>query len=93
MNAHKISNLTSPIAEASDRLLDRTTEKASALAHRGMDAVREGSHQLRSSALHASDSTGGYIRQQPVKSVLFAAAVGLALMGLLMLAGRTRNRD
>jgi len=91
MNAHTISNLTSPLAEASDRLLDRTSEQASALAHRGMDAVREGSQQLRTSALHASDSTVSYIRQEPVKSMLFAAAAGVVLTGLLVLAGRSRR--
>lgn len=93
MNAHTISNLTSPIAQASDRLLDRAGEQASTLAHRGLDAVREGSHQLRVGALHASDSTVSYIRHEPVKSVLFAAATGFVLMGLLMLAGRSRRHD
>jgi ElaB/YqjD/DUF883 family membrane-anchored ribosome-binding protein len=93
MNTHTISNLTSPISEASDRLLDRAGEQASTLAHRGMDAVRERSQQLRTSAVHASDSTVGYIRQEPVKSVLFAAAAGVVLMGLLVLAGRSRGRS
>lgn len=92
MNTHTISNLATPLAEASDRLLDRAGEQASTLAHRGLEAVREGSQQLRTSALHASDSTVGYIRQEPVKSVLFAAATGFVLMGLLMLAGRSRDR-
>lgn len=91
MNAHTISNLTSPIAEASDRLLDRASEQASTLAHRSMDAVREGSQQLRASALHASDSTVNYIRQEPVKSMLFAAAAGVVPTGLLVLAGRSRR--
>ncbi|MDZ7589883.1 MAG: hypothetical protein U5L05_04160 [Rubrivivax sp.] len=91
MNTPTISNLTSPLAEASARLLDRTSEQASTLAHRGLDAVREGSHQLRASAQHASDSTVSYIRHEPVKSVLFAAAAGAVLMGLLMFAGRTRH--
>lgn len=91
MHTNAISNLTSPIAEASDRLLDRAGESASTLAHRGLDAVRESSQQLRAGVVHASDSTVGYIRQEPVKSVLIAAATGVALMGLLMLFGRSRH--
>jgi ElaB/YqjD/DUF883 family membrane-anchored ribosome-binding protein len=59
-----------------------------ALAHDGMVAVREGAHQLREKSLHAKDATTAYIQQEPVKSVLMAAAVGAALMGLVALLAR-----
>ncbi len=58
------------------------------LAHRGMEAVREGSHQLREKSLHAKDATATYIQHEPIKSVLMAAAVGAALMGLVALLTR-----
>lgn len=56
-----------------------------ALAHRGMDAVRDSASQLREKSLHAKEATTSYIQHEPVKSVLMAAAVGAALMGLLAL--------
>lgn len=59
-----------------------------ALAHRGMDAVRDGAGQLREKSLHVKDATASYIQHEPVKSMLMAAAVGAALMGLVALFSR-----
>ncbi len=71
--------------------LERASGQMSAMAHRGMDSVRETSHQLRLKVEHASDSTVSYIREEPVKSVLIAAATGAALMALVTLVARSRN--
>ena len=71
--------------------LERASEQMSAMAHRGMDSVRETSHQLRLKVEHASDSTVSYIREEPVKSVLIAAATGAALMALVTLVARSRS--
>jgi ElaB/YqjD/DUF883 family membrane-anchored ribosome-binding protein len=73
-------------------LLNRATEQASVLAQRGVEAVREGSRQVRDQALRASDGTLLYVRQEPVKSMLIAAAVGAALMALLSGWGGWRER-
>jgi len=73
-------------------LLDRATEQASALAQRGVDAVREGSLQMRDQALRASDGTLHYVREEPVKSLLIAAALGATLMALLSGWGGWRER-
>lgn len=62
-----------------------------ALAHRGMDAVRDGAGQLREKSLHVKDATASYIQHEPVKSMLMAAAVGAALMGLVALFSRHHN--
>ena len=73
-------------------LLNRAAEQANALAQRGAEAVRETSQQLRDKAQQASDSTVTYIRDEPVKSMLIAAATGAALMGLLGLMSRSHHR-
>jgi ElaB/YqjD/DUF883 family membrane-anchored ribosome-binding protein len=73
--------------------LERVSEQISAMAHRGMDSVRETSHQLRVKAEHATDTTTNYIRQEPVKAVLIAAATGAALMALVSLVARSRDRS
>ena len=72
-------------------MLDRAGERVSALAQRGMDAVHDGSTQMRNKAQHAGDAATGYIRHDPVKAMLIAAVTGAALMGLLGLLTRTRS--
>jgi ElaB/YqjD/DUF883 family membrane-anchored ribosome-binding protein len=64
-------------------LLNRAGEQASALAQRGMTAVREVPQRLRDNAMQAKDGTVMYIKDEPLKSVLIAAAAGAALMALV----------
>ena len=63
------------------------------LAQRGMDSVRDSAHQLRLKAEHASESTVAYIKHDPVKSVLIAAATGAALMALISLVSHARHHN
>lgn len=80
------------LREQAAPVVDRIAERASALAHHGADAVRERSHQLSESAHRVADGTRSYVHEQPVKSLLIAAATGAALMGLLaFLAGSRRQ--
>ncbi|CAD5365906.1 conserved hypothetical protein [Rubrivivax sp. A210] len=85
--------------ETSNQLIDRAaiaTDQAAAqaigAAQRGVAAVRDGSHRALDRAVQASDSTVGYIRDEPVKAMLIAAATGAALMALLGLFTRSRDR-
>ena len=73
-------------------MLQRATDSAGALARRSIDAVRDGTYELRQQARQAGDSTVDYIRDEPVKSVVIAIAVGAALMALVALLGRSRHR-
>jgi ElaB/YqjD/DUF883 family membrane-anchored ribosome-binding protein len=71
--------------------LQQMAHDASALTHRGLDALRESGQQLREKSSHARQTTADYIQHEPVKSVLIAAAVGAGLMGLLALFSRHRG--
>ena len=77
-------------AEAASAL-NGTNDRISALARRSLDAVRDGSQQLRDSVQRGSDNTVGYVRDEPVKAMLIAAAAGAALMALIGLAARSRR--
>ena len=72
-------------------LLNRASHQLGDLAHDGLDAVRHGSEQVRDSARKANKQAVGYIRQEPVKSMLLAAAAGAVLMALVGLASRSRD--
>ncbi|MBL0730878.1 hypothetical protein [Piscinibacter sp. HJYY11] len=91
-----LDGLSESVNSASSRvapMINRATEQASALAQRSMEAVRQTSQQLRDKASHASDATASYIRNDPIKSVLIAAATGAALMALVSLLSRSRHHD
>lgn len=68
--------------------LNQLAHDTESLAHRGMEAVRSGSHQLQEKSAHMRDATTSYIQHEPVKSMLMAAAMGAALMGLVALFSR-----
>ena len=89
-----LNSLSEKVQDVRDQaapVLNRVAEKAETLARRGLDAVKDGSQQIREKAVRASDSTVGYIRDEPVKAILIAAATGAALMALISLM--TRSRD
>ncbi len=50
---------------------------------------REMAEQVRQRALQASEKAAAYARDEPMKSLLIAAAAGAVLMGLLSLMVRS----
>jgi ElaB/YqjD/DUF883 family membrane-anchored ribosome-binding protein len=73
-------------------MINKVPSQAEAAARRGMEAVRDTSQQLRERAMQAQDMTVAYVKDEPIKSMLIAAATGAVLMGLIsMLAGRSRD--
>ena len=62
-----------------------------AAARRGMEAVRDSSQQLRERAMQAQDMTVAYVKDEPIKAMLIAAATGALLMGIISMLGRSRD--
>ncbi|MBK6853975.1 MAG: hypothetical protein IPG93_20925 [Burkholderiales bacterium] len=84
--------------ESGNHLIDRAamstdlaTEHALGAAQRGVAALRDGRQQMVDRAHVASDAAVGYIKDEPVKSLLIAAAAGAVLMGLLGWLTRARS--
>jgi ElaB/YqjD/DUF883 family membrane-anchored ribosome-binding protein len=61
------------------------------LAQHSKEALRESVEQLRERSLRTRDSAATYIQREPIKSVLIAAAVGAAVMGLLTVFSRPHH--
>lgn len=74
-------------------LLNRAAAQASALASRSADSLRERSRQARDTARRASETTVTYVRDEPVKAMLMAAATGAALLAVFNLLTRSRARE
>ncbi len=74
-------------------LLNRTSDHVSAFAHHGINSVRDTSRQLRNKTQRASDHTLNYIQDEPVKSILIAAAVGAVFVSLVSLISHLRDGD
>ncbi len=70
----------------------QASEQANGAAQRGITALQASTQHLLNRAHGASDQTGAYIRAEPVKSMLIAAATGAALMAVIGLLTGTRHR-
>lgn len=73
--------------------ISRLATQAESLARKGLDAVKDGAYTVRDRATSLTDVTARYVKDEPVKAVLIAAAAGAALMALLSLAQSGRRRD
>lgn len=70
----------------------RWASQAEELAHRGVSKVRESGEQVRERALAYSERGVQYVKDEPLKAVLIAAAAGALLVTLLGSRSRS-HRD
>lgn len=98
------NNLSAP-AEAGPRRVDEAIRGGQQAAHHAVDRLADGAQRLsihtdrlaqrgaealRERARNATESTLVHIRQEPLKAVLIAGAVGAALGLLFSMWGRSR---
>jgi ElaB/YqjD/DUF883 family membrane-anchored ribosome-binding protein len=88
-----LDGLAERVDESYEPALERVMTNAESLARRGFDAVRDRSQRVRDGALDMSDRTVGYVKDEPMKSLLFAAAAGAAIVVLASLLGSAMRRD
>jgi ElaB/YqjD/DUF883 family membrane-anchored ribosome-binding protein len=83
----------SKVVQGAGGVLRGVVHDASALARNGIERARETGQRVRVQVSEAGDKTVTYIREEPVKSVLIAAAVGAASAGLIAWLARSRSRS
>jgi ElaB/YqjD/DUF883 family membrane-anchored ribosome-binding protein len=89
-----LDSLSSAVEDArrkSGPMLDEAGDRIASLADQGAEALRGTTHAVRERARHASDATLDYIRNEPLKAVLIAAATGAVLMALISLMRNSRH--
>jgi len=87
-----LSDKVQDVKDQAAPVLNRVASKAEELARRSADVMRDSSAQIKERAQRASYATVGYIKDEPVKSMLIAAATGAALMALISMMNRS-GRD
>ncbi|MES2400638.1 MAG: hypothetical protein V4573_11685 [Pseudomonadota bacterium] len=75
-----------------DPMIDALATKAQRLARQSLDIAAEAKEKAQQSLSRYATATSHYVSEQPVRSVLIAAAVGAAV-ALLISASRNRNRS
>ncbi|MEO7160936.1 MAG: hypothetical protein ABIX00_10645 [Polaromonas sp.] len=75
-----------------DPMVDMLASKAQKMARQSLDLASEAKERTEKSLKQAADATTRYVSEQPMRSVLMAAAVG-ATVALLVSASRHRNRN
>ncbi len=71
-------------------MISGALQDAQALARNGIDRARQASARVRDQVGLAGEKTVGYIQDEPVKSVLIAAAVGAVSAALIGWLARSR---
>ena len=78
------------LREAVPTAFSRAAAQVDDLTRRSVERAREAGTDVRDQVVRASDRTVGYIKDEPVKSVLVAAATGAAVALLVGWAMRSR---
>lgn len=74
-----------------DPMVDKLADTAQKLARQSMDMATEAKHKAEESMARYAGMTTKYVSEQPMRSVLIAAAVGAAV-ALLVAAARSNNK-
>lgn len=86
------SDAVDHVRDQAEPTVRRLAAQAETLARRGMDVVRDSSQQLREQATEMTDRTTRYVKDEPLKAVMIAAAAGAALLAVLSVVVRSGDR-
>ena len=75
-----------------DPMVDMLATKAQKLARQSLDMASEAKDRAEKSLKQAADATTRYVSEQPLRSVLMAAAVG-ALVALVVSTSRNSDKN
>ena len=92
------SELQAAASDGANRMTDAAVKEATRISDLARDwmqryarSAMDAAGTVRDQALVANERTQRYVRDEPVKAVLIAAAAGAVVTGLLMMATRDRR--
>lgn len=88
----KAENKVRELRGSVDPVVDMLASKAQHLARQSLEIASEAKHRAQQSLSNAAGATTRYVSEQPLRSVLIAAAVG-AGVALLISSARHRNQN
>lgn len=79
------------LREAIPSAFTRAAAQVEALTRKGIDRALQASTDVRDQVNRAGDRTADYVKEEPLKALLIAAAAGAALAGLVALLSRSHT--
>jgi ElaB/YqjD/DUF883 family membrane-anchored ribosome-binding protein len=71
--------------------IKKVADQTRAVVRQGMEAANTATKQVRDTAMHASDSLVAFTKENPIKTILVAAASGALLLALFNVLARSRD--
>jgi ElaB/YqjD/DUF883 family membrane-anchored ribosome-binding protein len=87
--AHELDDATDEVSN----IASRAAARAGDVARGSIDWMRDNSDRVRTEVARAGDRTVDYIRDQPVRSVVAAAATGALVYAVIQALRGRRGRD
>ncbi len=78
--------------EGTRNLVDASFDQAQRFAKRGLDAASDAGARAQKTLSRYADSTGEYVANQPMKSMLISAVAGAVIAALFFSARRRNDR-
>lgn len=89
--AEDIVTATEQLLDTAPGALSQAAQRVEQIARAGIDKARDASHSVAQGADKACTRTADYVRHEPGKALLMAAAAGAAATLLVSWATRTRH--
>ncbi len=83
--------LSGDVLHSTEEAIERIASRAQDMATRGIHAASDAGAKVQKRVSHYTEATSRYVAEQPVRSVLIAAAAGAALAALVIAASRRRD--
>ena len=87
----KMADKAEELRRSTAPMLEKATDQAQKLMQQGRQVVQDTTQRVRDKAADLSDMAISYTKDEPVKTMLIAAAAGALLMGLVTMMSRSRR--